>query len=109
YERLECEAARPVIPPRKNAKLKRHGNSSEPRLPRDEALRKIRSDGRRAWEEESGYHRRSLAETAMSRMKRSFGDRLKNRKPPNQKTEVALRTKILNAFVAIGMPMSLWI
>lgn len=109
YDRLEHEAAKPVIPPRKNAKIKRHGNSNDYPLPRDEALRQIRSDGRKAWQEESGYHRRSLAETAMSRFKTTFGDRLKNRKPPNQKTEIAIRTKILNAFVAIGMPLSLWI
>ena len=109
YDRLEREAALPLIPPRKNAKIKRHGNSSGPRLPRDEALRKIRSTGRTAWKEESGYHRRSLGETAMSRMKTAFGGRLKNRKPPNQKTETALRVKTLNTFVTFGMPLSMWI
>lgn len=33
YETLEHEAAKPVIPPSKNAKVKRHGNSDQPRLP----------------------------------------------------------------------------
>ena len=45
----------------------------------------------------------------MSRMKTAFGGRLKNRKPPNQKTETKLRVKILNAFVTLGMPLSLWV
>jgi len=48
YNVLECEAANPVIPPRKNAKLWRHGNSNGPKHPRDEALRCIRKKGRRS-------------------------------------------------------------
>jgi hypothetical protein len=55
-----------------------------------------------------GYHRRSLAETAMSRMKGSFGKWLKNRSGPNQIIETALRCKILNTFVYLGMPLSIW-
>jgi len=97
-----------IIPPRKNAKIKRHGNSSEEPLERDESLRQIRRQGRKKWKESIGYHRRSLAETAMHRVKSAFGGRLKNREPPNQKTEVALRCKLLNRFVALGMPLSVW-
>ena len=85
YDRLEEEAARPLIPPRKNAKIKRHGNSSEPRLPRDEALREIRSVGRKAWKEQSGYHRRSLGETAMSRLKTTFGGKTQKQKTAQPK------------------------
>ena len=107
-EHLHEKGVHQIIPPRKNAKIKQHGNSSEDRLERDECVRQIRRDGKAAWKESIGYHRRSLAETAMSRMKGAFGDRLKNREPPNQATEVALRTKILNAFVALGMPFSIW-
>lgn len=97
-----------VIPLRKNAKIEQHGNSSEEPIERDECLRQIRRDGKAAWKESIGYHRRSLAETAMSRLKTNFGDRLKNRKMPNQITEVALRCKLLNWFVALGMPLSIW-
>lgn len=97
-----------VIPPRKNAKIKQHGNSAEEPLERDECLRQIRRDGRKAWKESIGYHRRSLAETAMSRLKASFGDRLKNRLLPNQAVEAALRCKLLNWFVMLGMPLSVW-
>ena len=107
-DHLQSEKIDQVIPPRKNAKIKQHGNSSEEPLERDECLRQIRRDGREAWKESIGYHRRSLAETAMSRMKGSFGDRLKNRSGPNQIIEAALRCKILNAFVYLGMPLSIW-
>lgn len=97
-----------IIPPRKNAKIKQHGNLSQEPLERDECVRQIRRDGKKAWKESIAYHRRSLAETAMYRLKANFGDRLKNRKLPNQAVEVALRCKLLNSFVAIGMPLFTW-
>ncbi len=108
YDALERNEIRAIIPPRSSAKIKQHGNSRQEPLVRDESLRQIRRDGRKAWKESIGYHRRSLAETAMYRMKASFGDRLKNRKLVNQATEVALRCKLLNIFVALGMPMFAW-
>jgi hypothetical protein len=108
YDQLKENEVWSVIPPRKNAKIAQHGNSAEEPLERDECLRQIRRDGRKAWKESIGYHRRSLAETAMYRLKSSFGDQLKNRKLPNQKTEVALRCKLLNWFVALGMPLAMW-
>jgi hypothetical protein len=108
YDALQENSIWSIIPPRKNAKIKRHGNSAEEPLERDECLRQIRRDGRKAWKESIGYHRRSLAETAISRLKASFGDRLKNRKLPNQAVEAALRCKLLNWFVMLGMPLSIW-
>lgn len=108
YDGLAENEVDVIIPPRRNAKIWQHGNSKEDPHPRDECLRHIRRDGRKAWKEQIGYHRRSIAETAMSRMKAAFGDRLKNRKVENQKTEAAIRSKLLNLFVMIGMPLSLW-
>lgn len=108
YETLECEAAQPVIPPRKNAKIWRHGNSGEHRLPRDEALRQIRRTSRKAWKIGVGYHARSLVETTMHRLKAAFGDKLRSRKPPNQKTEARLRCAILNRFTQLGTPQFAW-
>jgi len=58
--------------------LTRHGNCKLPPLPRDEAIRGCRKLGRKGWKISVGYHRRSLAETAMFRMKTIFGGRLKN-------------------------------
>ena len=48
-------------------------------------------------------HRRSLAETAMSRLKR-LGERLAARDPARQVAEVQIRCAILNTFNALGMP-----
>jgi Transposase DDE domain len=108
YDALRENSIWSIIPPRRNAKIKQHGNSAEEPLERDECLRHIRRDGRKAWKESIGYHRRSLAETAISRVKASFGDRLKNRLLPNQAVEAALRCKLLNWFVILGMPLSVW-
>jgi len=108
YDTLADRGIDVIVPPRRGAKIWQHGNTSADPLPRDECVRQIRRDGRQAWKESIGYHRRSLGETAMWRMKSVFGDKLKNRKLINQQTEAALRCKILNLFVAIGMPAFLW-
>jgi Transposase DDE domain len=108
YEILDTEEIEPIIPPRRNAKIKQHGNSSQPRLERDEAIREIRRIGRQQWKKDVGYHRRSLAETAMYRIKSCFGPMLKNRKLENQRTEARLRCKILNAFTRLGLPQFAW-
>src|SRR3954466_13423433 len=106
YEELDRRGARAVIPPRRDAKIRRHGNTSGPRLARDENLRRIRQIGRAAWKEESGYHKRSLAETAMFRMKTIFGDGVASRCSPQQATEAGIRCRALNIMTHQGMPQS---
>jgi hypothetical protein len=106
YDALHGRSARAVIPPRRDAKIKRHGNTAGPRLDRDENLRRIRKVGRAAWKEESGYHERSLAETAMFRMKTVFGDGLASRTPARQATEAGVRCRALNIMTHQGMPRS---
>jgi hypothetical protein len=98
----------PVIPPQRGAVIRRHGNCAGPRLPRDEAIRGMRRLGRKGWKRASGYYRRSLVETSMFRLKRCFGDRLKNKAFQNQRTEARLRCKLLNRFTQMGMPKSRW-
>lgn len=108
YDALSDRDAQPVIPPRRNAKILQHGNASSPPLARDEALRGIRRAGRKGWKVEVGYHVRSLAETAMYRMKTIFGGALKNRQLHNQATESRIRCRILNYFTTLGMPAFEW-
>ncbi len=108
YGTLETNRIRPIIPPRRNAKIKRHGNSGQPPLPRDQPIREIRRKGRAWWKESVGYHRRSLSETAMHRMKCCFGNKLKNRLLQNQRAEVRVRSKILNHFTHLGLPQFEW-
>jgi len=108
FQTLAQRQIEPVIALRKNASIQQHGNSASAPLPRDECLRQIRRYGRRGWKRRSGYHRRSLVETAFSRLKRRFGDTFKNRHLDHQQTEIALRCKLLNYFVALGMPKFVW-
>jgi hypothetical protein len=106
YDALGRRSARAVVPPRRDAKIKRHGNTSGPRLDRDENLRRIRQVGRSGWEEESGYHERSLVETAMFRMKTIFGAGVASRTPARQATEAGIRCRALNIMTHQGMPKS---
>lgn len=80
YDAIRQRQAKATIPPRQGAKIWRHGNSKAERHNRDENLRRIRKVGRKTWKHESGYHRRSLAETIMFRFKTLFGGKLRSRK-----------------------------
>lgn len=95
-----------LIPPQTNAKIWSHGNSKTPPHPRDVNLRAIRKTSRKAWKETSGYHVRSLSETAFFRFKTIFGEKLHARKFVNQKTEFLISVNILNAMTRLGMPES---
>jgi len=107
YQALqERDVSKISIPPQKNAKIKKHGNSKGDSLPRDENLRSIREVGRKQWKINSNYHRRSLSETAMFRLKTIFGERVSARTFENQRTHLLLRLKILNRMTLLGMPES---
>ena len=108
YHGLAQAEIEPVIPPRHGAAIRKHGNAAGPRLPRDEAIRGIRRQGRQRWKRACGYHRRSLVETSMSRLKQAFGPRLKNKGFDNQQTEARIRCKLLNRFTQLVMPRSIW-
>jgi hypothetical protein len=105
-EALDKRGAKAMIPPRRDAVIQRHGNTSGPRLAGDENLRRIRKIGRSAWKVESGYHERSLVETAMFRMKTIFGDGVSSRTPARQATEAGVRCRALNIMTHQGMPQS---
>ncbi len=101
YEASTARNSALLVPPRRNGKpwKTRTAGASE----RNETLRAIKHLGRRLWKRWSGYHRRSLAETAMSRFKR-LGERLAARDPARQVAEVQIRCAILNTCNRLGMP-----
>ncbi len=107
YEALRKRRVKRIaIPPQKNARIWRHGNTEHERRPRDENLRRIRDGGRQRWKEESGYHRRSIAETTMFRLKTIFTDKVRSRRETVQRVELLLRAKALNLMTTLGMPDS---
>lgn len=95
-----------LIPPRKNARIWQHGNCKAPPHPRDENLRYIRKHGRKAWKKDAGYHQRSLAETAVFRLKTIFGNQLSARLLETQSTQATIRCRALNIMTHLGMPDS---
>lgn len=111
YEEAEKKDFRLITPPQRNAKLSTERKNKKKAQPdaikkRDDEIKKIRELGRKEWKVQSGYHRRSLAETAMFRVKTLLGNRLSARILQNQKTEVAIWCQIVNKMTMLGMPNS---
>jgi len=104
HDSLQKRKIKAIIPPRKNARIGKHGNSKGKEKPRDKIIRKIRKWGRKKWKKKSGYHRRSIAESTMFRYKNIFGGKMISRDMNQQEIEVRIKCKILNRMVKLGMP-----
>lgn len=106
HRAILARKAQPVIPPRKGAAIRPPPRIKDPPPTRGAAVARIAEIGRKAWKEETSYHRRSLAETAMSRYKTIIGPGLKARTFDRQQVEVALAVRCINRFTSLGMPVS---
>ncbi len=106
YQSIDEHQAIAAIPPRKDAVIHQHGNCDKPPLARDENLRRIRKVGRKKWKQEINYHRRSLAETTMFRLKMLFGEKVKARSFDGQAAQALIRCAALNKMTLLGMPDS---
>jgi IS5 family transposase len=106
YEAIRARHAQATIPPQRTAKIWQHGNTKAERLARDQNLRRIRQVGRAAWKRESGYHRRSLAETTMFRLKTIFSERVTARSFAGQAVQLFVRCAALNRMTQLGKPDS---
>lgn len=96
-EALRLRGIETIIPPRKNGKP----GMTEATAARDEALFIIAGFGntetsRKIWKIASEYHKRSLVETGFSRWKRLLGDSLFNKRLDSQRSEVSIKSFILN-------------
>lgn len=106
YDEIAARGAKAVIPPRRDAVIWQHGNCKAPPHPRDENLRAIRKQGRKTWKRTAKYHRRSLAETTMFRLKTIFGGKLSSRQFDNQAVELFIQCVALNRMIQIAKPDS---
>jgi len=106
YDLLNKRGSRITIPPRENAKINQHGNCKASSLVRDKIIRAIRKLGRAEWKRQSGYHRRSIAETTMFRFKQILGDNLQAIIFENQSREAFIKCNVLNKMTSLGMPDS---
>ena len=101
YEAVIRRGAIPIIPPRKNARIRR-GSVFEHRNAAITACRRL---GRSIWKRWIGYHRRSLVETKMNCIKR-LGERVMSRTFERQVNELHIRAAILNRFTELGRPQT---
>ncbi len=106
YNAIETRGAKPTIPPRKDAVSWEDEPNRQKEHPRNQVLERIGKVGRQQWKQESGYHRRSLAETTMFRFKTIFGAKLRRRLFDNQAVELFLKCAALNRMIQLGKPNS---
>jgi Transposase DDE domain len=110
YEVIEKRGGFGVFPPQHNAvtsderRINKKKASAKAVAKRDEAIRDIRSLGREDWKNQIGYHRRSLAETGMFRVKTILGRRLSSHHLENQIVESRIWCSVLNTMTLQGMP-----
>lgn len=106
YEKVESWGATPLFPPPDNATDNK--NSNPIRRSYVQRINELGGDekARKKWKKETGYHKRSLAETGMFRFKAAFGDRLSSRTLENQKAEATFKAYLLNKMTNLGMPQS---
>jgi hypothetical protein len=118
YDTTDCykaayeHGAHLLVPPRQGAVMSRgqHPWMKE----RDQAVAAIiglgnTEEAAKLWKILMGYHKRSLVETAFSRLKRIFGSQLFSRNPVTQEIELLIKTFSINKMTAMGMPKGVMI
>jgi hypothetical protein len=105
HEAIRQRGARALIPPREGA-LEWPDLADGQTHPRTAIVRQVAQQGMKHWKQTSGYHRRSLAETAFFRFKTLFSEKLKNRRFDTQTTETYVRLAAMNIMTRLGMPES---
>lgn len=104
HRAIRVKKAIPLIPPREGAAF------WEKRHPRNLAVgcQKLYGSNKK-WKQKYGYHRRSLSETAMYRVKKLLGASLTLRNYNAPVGETYAMIKALNKLTGIGMPETQYI
>lgn len=106
------KGARSIIPPPRHASIK--GASEGWIKDRDEDIATIRSYGdrevgRKPWKQLTQYHKRSLVEVGILRVKKMLGEGLKSRTMERQRTEAFCKCLVINKMNELGMPKGKWL
>ncbi|EJE8676207.1 IS5 family transposase [Vibrio parahaemolyticus] len=104
HDAIRSKRAIPLIPPREGAAFWEQGH------PRNLAVgcQKIYGSNNK-WKKRYGYHKRSLSETAMYRVKQLLGGKLSLRNYNAQVGETYAMIKALNKLTGLGMPETQYI
>ena len=111
-QEIEKGGAEPIIPPPRDAVV--HLDTKDEAIrKRNDAVREIRGLGgddeaRRIWKILKGYHKRSLAETTMYRIKQLTGGNVRSREWERQCVEGYIKCLAVNKMTSLGMPESIW-
>lgn len=111
-EGIEVAGGEPVIPPPRDAVV--HAGMVDGAIQkRNDAVKEIYGLGgddeaRRLWKILKGYHRRSLAETTMYRIKQLTGGSLRSREWGRQQVESDIKCLVINKMRSLGMPDFVW-
>lgn len=106
FDAIADKGGKPFIPIRSGTYIVKEA-PSKGEIARNQLLKAIwKTGGRSTWKKTSGYHRRSLVETHMFRLKTILGGILKGRKLETQTVEAKIMAKILNKMTSLGMPKS---
>jgi len=108
---VESMRAELIVPPPINAVV--HESQDPAVVKRNNALLEIEglgndSEARALWKKLKGYHRRSLVETTMFRLKQLTGNTLQSREWVRQHVEVYIKCLIVNKVTRLGMPKGSW-
>lgn len=104
HEAIRIKQATPLIPPREGAAFWKQGH------PRNLAVgcQKLYGSNKH-WKKKYGYHKRSLSETAMFRVKKLLGGALSLRNYNVQVGESYTMIRALNKITGLGMPETMMI
>jgi hypothetical protein len=99
HDAIRFKRAVPLIPPREGATFWEQGH------PRNLAVgcQKLYGSNKK-WKKRYGYHKRSLSETAMYRVRQLLGGKLSLRNYNAQVGETYAMIKALNKLTGLGMP-----
>lgn len=112
YIIIEDWGAQAMIPPARTSKaqdeLKKKPHKKKIHLQqRDKTIKEIRrfkdfEEGLKNWKVQSGYHRRSLIESFMFRLKKTFGFNLQNKTDRSRRNEIITKINLLNQMASYG-------
>lgn len=111
-QEVENCGAESIVPPPRDAIIHRH-TVDQAIKKRNDAVLEITGLGgddeaRRLWKILKGYHRRSLVETTMFRIKQLTGGSLRSREWERQCVEGYIKCLVVNKMTELGMPDSVW-
>jgi hypothetical protein len=110
YEDMEKRKAKGIFPPQHNAVTSSERPANKKKASpgavakRDEVVKDVRTLGIAEWKKQIGYHRRSLAETGMFRLKTILGRQVSCRSVENQAVEIRVWCSVINKITLLGMP-----